>query len=251
MTFLKESRRTAFHTGRAMSMPWSSAAARAPARHTLFDDLQAGATAIVLMSLGLALLNGAGLVAGGAPGLAFLLSYSTGLPLGGALFVVNLPFYALAWREMGGRFTLKTLAAVSGLSVGVEIVRQTVTLHAAPAYAALAGGMLIGVGLLVMFRHRASFGGINILALYLNKRFGWSAGKVQLAVDIGVLAAALLVIDGLRVAWSGVAAVAVNAVLIWNHRPGRYLPDSDSARASAAASSSRVQGLRSNSHGNG
>jgi uncharacterized membrane-anchored protein YitT (DUF2179 family) len=228
-----------------------SVAAAPLARHTLFDDLQAGATAIVLMSLGLALLNGAGLLSGGAPGLAFLLSYSAGLPLGAALFVVNVPFYALAWREMGGRFTLKTLAAVTGLSVGVEVVRHVLTLHAAPAYAALAGGMLIGVGLLVMFRHNASFGGINILALYLNKRFGWSPGKVQLAVDIGVLMAALLVIDVQRVAWSAVAAVAVNAVLIWNHRPGRYLPGAESARASAAASSSRVQGLRSSSHGNG
>ncbi len=196
----------------------------APARHTLFDDLQAGATAIVLVSLGLALLNSAGLMTGGAPGLGLLLSYATGVPLGAALFVVNVPFYALGWRQMGRRFTLKTLAAVSGLSLAVEVVRQVLTLHASPAYAALAGGVLIGIGLLVMFRHNASFGGINILALYLSKRFGWSAGKVQVAVDVAVLATALLVVDAQRAAWSVLAALVLSAVLIWNHRPGRYLP---------------------------
>jgi uncharacterized membrane-anchored protein YitT (DUF2179 family) len=109
-----------------------SSAAAAPQGHTLFDDLQAGLTAIVLVSLGLALLNGAGLMTGGAPGLGLLLSYATGLPLGTALFLVNLPFYALSWREMGGRFTLRTLTAVTGLSVGVEVARVALTMQASP-----------------------------------------------------------------------------------------------------------------------
>lgn len=191
--------------------------------HTPLDDAQAGVTAVVLVSLGLCLLNSAGLMTGGTPGLGFLLSYATGWPLGLTLFVVNLPFYALAWAGMGARFTFKTLAAVTGLSLGVEIVRHMVTVTADPLYGALAGGVLIGTGLLVMFRHRASFGGINILALYLQRRFGWPAGKVQMAVDMGILAGAFAVMDVKRVAWSLLGAAAVNAVLIWNHRPGRYI----------------------------
>ena len=83
--------------------------------------------------------------------------------------------------------------------------------------------MLIGTGLLVMFRHQASFGGINILALFLEKRFGWPAGTVQMAIDLGILAGAFLVMDAGRVAWSALGSLAVNAVLVWNHRPGRYL----------------------------
>lgn len=79
------------------------------------------------------------------------------------------------------------------------------------------------LNMLVMFRHKASFGGINILALYLQRRKGWAPGKVQLVVDAAILAAALLLMDSTRVAWSLLGAVAVNAVLIWNHRPGRYL----------------------------
>jgi uncharacterized membrane-anchored protein YitT (DUF2179 family) len=199
-------------------------AAAAPAHpHTVADDVQAVGTAVILVSLGLSLLNSAGLTTGGTPGLAFVLSYATGLPLGVALFLVNLPFYGLAWKGMGPRFTAKTLAAVSSLSVGVGLLGHVVTVRAEPLYAAIAGGVLIGTGLLVMFRHKASFGGINILALYLQRRKGWAPGKVQLVVDAAILAAALLLMDSTRVAWSLLGAVAVNAVLIWNHRPGRYL----------------------------
>lgn len=192
--------------------------------HTVVDDLQAAATAVVMASLGLALLNSAGLMTGGTPGLGFLLSYATGMPLGLALFLVNLPFYLLGWRGMGARFTLKTVAAVSALALGVEAVQHVLVVRTAPVYAALAGGVLIGTSLLVMFRHRASFGGINILALYLHKRIGWSTGKVQLAIDLGILTGAFFVMDLQRVGWSVLGSLALNAVLVWNHRPGRYLP---------------------------
>lgn len=203
--------------------PVTPPAAAPVAVHSAVDDLQAGATAVVLTSLGLALLNSAGLMTGGTPGLAFLLSYATGLPLGLALALVNLPFYALGWKAIGWRFTLKTLAAVSGLAIGVELVGRLVALKADPAYAALAGGVLIGTGLLVMFRHQGSFGGINILALVLHRRFAWSAGRVQMAIDVAILAAAFSVLDLARIGWSLLGAAAVNAVLIWNHRPGRYM----------------------------
>ena len=80
----------------------------------------------------------------------------------------------------------------------------------------------MGAGLLVMFRHQASFGGINILALFLQRRMKWPAGKVQMAIDVAILAMAFGVMDARRVGWSVVGVLAVNAVLIWNHRPGRY-----------------------------
>jgi uncharacterized membrane-anchored protein YitT (DUF2179 family) len=187
------------------------------------DDVQAVGAAVVMASLGLALLNSAGLMTGGTPGLGFLLSYATGMPLGAALFLVNLPFYFLGWRGMGARFTLKTLGAVSALALGVEAVRHVLVVHTAPMYAALAGGVLIGTGLLVMFRHKASFGGINILALFLQKRLGWPAGKVQMAIDLGILMGALFIMDVQRVGWSVLGSISVNAILVWNHRPGRYL----------------------------
>lgn len=200
-----------------------SAAAPAKPDHTAVDDLQAGATAVVLVSLGLALLQSAGLMTGGTPGIAFLLSYATGLPLGPALLLVNLPFYVLGWRTLGARFTLKTLAAVTALAIAVALVDRLVTVQADAGYAAIVGGVLIGTGLLVMFRHNSSFGGVSILALLLHKRFKWPAGRTQLAIDLGVLASAFSVLDVDRVAWSLLGAAVLNIVLICNHKPGRYL----------------------------
>jgi uncharacterized membrane-anchored protein YitT (DUF2179 family) len=81
---------------------------------------------------------------------------------------------------------------------------------------------LIGTGLLVPFRHGAGLGGINVLALYLHKRFGWAPGKVQLALDAAVFAASLAVLELRCLLRSLLGSVAVNAILVWNHRPGRY-----------------------------
>jgi uncharacterized membrane-anchored protein YitT (DUF2179 family) len=195
----------------------------APPPHSLVDDLQALGTATVLLALGLTLVGNAGLLTGGVPGIAFLVHYGFGVPLGWALFLVNLPFCLLAWRALGPRFTAKTLVAMGCLSVGVETVRRMITVQAVePLFAAVAGGLLIGVGLLVLFRHRASLGGIGVLALHMQRRLGWSPGAVQMAMDAAILGAALAMVDGPRVAYSIVGALTVNAVLLWNHRPGRY-----------------------------
>lgn len=196
---------------------------RPPPPHSWIDDTQAFATAIVLIALGLSLLGSAQLLTGGVPGLAFLLRYATGMPLGWALFIVNVPFYLLAWHAVGQRFTFKTLLAVTALSLVVELVGAVLHLQSVhPAFAAVAGGMLIGVGLLMLFRHRASLGGIGVLALLLQRRRGWSAGAVQLGIDLTIVLAAFAMAEPMRVMYSLLGSAVVNLVLLWNHRPGRY-----------------------------
>ncbi|HEX5633647.1 MAG TPA: YitT family protein [Gemmatimonadales bacterium] len=203
-------------------MEKSLAAPGAPP-HSVLDDVQAFGTATVLLALGLTFLGSAGLLSGGVPGLAFLLRYGLGVPMGWALFLVNLPFCLLAWRALGPRFTVKTLVAMGCLSVAVEGVGRMLTFQSVqPLFAAVAGGLLIGVGLLVLFRHRASLGGIGVLALHMQRRRGWSPGAVQMAIDTAIVAASFAVVDWRRVAYSVVGALTVNAVLLWNHRPGRY-----------------------------
>ena len=81
----------------------------------------------------------------------------------------------------------------------------------------------MGAGFLILFRHRASLGGVGILALWLQETRGWRAGHVQLAVDLCILTAAFLTVDWRRVLVSIAGAVALNMVLAINHRPGRYV----------------------------
>ena len=199
-------------------------ATAAPSRHSLFDDAQGLLTGTLFVALALVMFRQAGLVTGGTAGLAFIAHYALGVPFGAAFFAINLPFYALAWRRMGARFTLKTFAAVALLSLLAEAVPRWVVLQSVhPAFAALGGGLLMGAGLLILFRHRASLGGVNVLVLHLQERYGWRAGTVQMAIDGAIVAGALWITDWQRVAWSVLGAVVLNLVLAVNHRPGRYV----------------------------
>ncbi len=80
--------------------------------HSVLDDLQALVGGAMLVSLGVTLMNSAGLVTGGVAGLCLLLHYATGIGFGKIFLVLSLPFYAFALRKLGWRFTLKTLGAV-------------------------------------------------------------------------------------------------------------------------------------------
>ncbi|GAB4206623.1 MAG: hypothetical protein Fur0019_10060 [Tibeticola sp.] len=76
----------------------------------------------------------------------------------------------------------------------------------------------------MVFRHRASLGGTNVVVVHLQERLGWRAGKVQMAIDSLVVLGALWVVgDAVRVAWSVLGAVVLNLTLAINHRPGRYM----------------------------
>jgi uncharacterized membrane-anchored protein YitT (DUF2179 family) len=166
----------------------------------------------------------AGLLSGGTAGLAFLGHYAVDWPFGRLFFLINLPFYWLAWRRMGQAFTLKTFAAVLLLSLETEWLPRWLSFgDLAPLYAALMGGVLMGNGFLILFRHRASLGGVGIVALVLQERRGWRAGHVQMAVDLLILAAAVVLVEPGRVLLSIAGAVALNLVLSINHRPGRYV----------------------------
>jgi uncharacterized membrane-anchored protein YitT (DUF2179 family) len=68
-------------------------------------------------------------------------------------------------------------------------------------------------------------GGLNVLALYAQRRWGLSPGKVQLALDAVVLTGGCAILrDFSRLPASLLAVAVLNLVLAINHRPGRYRP---------------------------
>ncbi len=193
-------------------------------RHRPYEDVQALLTGTLFVALGLALFQRAGLVTGGTVGLAFLAHYASGLPFGPLFFCINLPFYALAWQRMGARFTLKTLAAVSLLTGLTAWLPQWLRIESVqPLFAALGGGLLVGAGFIILFRHRASLGGLNVLVLWCQERFGLRAGWLQMGIDATILLAAWPWLDATRLALSVLAALAMNFALAVNHKPGRYM----------------------------
>jgi uncharacterized membrane-anchored protein YitT (DUF2179 family) len=113
---------------------------------------------------------------------------------------------------------------VALVSVLAELTPTWVSFNQlSPLYAAVFGGLAMGLGLLMLFRHRASLGGVNILALFLQERFGVRAGLVQMGVDGVIVLASLFVIAPEKVALSVLGALALNLVLAINHRSDRYM----------------------------
>lgn len=195
-----------------------------PERHSAYKDAIAIVVGTMFMALGVVIYTKAVLLAGSTAGLALLLQYASGIGFWWLFFAINLPFYVLAVRKLGWAFTLRTFAAVTLVSILTRLTSDLVSFsHLDPLYAAVMGGALSGTGLLILFRHRTGLGGINVLAIYLQDRFGIRAGYFQLAVDLAILAAAVFVIPLDRLALSVLGAVVVNMTLAINHRPGRYL----------------------------
>ncbi len=195
-----------------------------PSRHTAFEDAQGLIFGTLMCALGLQFLQHAGFITGQTAGLALVISYASGWGFGAVFFVVNLPFYWLGLRRIGLAFTVKSLIAVSLLSAMAALMPRWLdfsTLH--PLLAGVLFGFTTGAGLLAIFRHGGSLGGIGIVALMVQDRTGFRAGWLQMGFDAVLFALALLWIPAERVLWSVPGVVILNAVLAINHRRDRYV----------------------------
>ncbi|MCG9596102.1 YitT family protein [Vibrio sp. Isolate25] len=193
--------------------------------HSLRENLLALILGSALVSLGVIFFNKVGLLTGGTAGLSIFLTKVSDFSFGQVFFVLNLPFYALSITRMGWRFTVNTFVAVSIVSLAVDHLHHVIEIaRIEPVYAALLGGGLIGMGMLVIFRHKMSLGGFNILALFLQERFGIRAGKVQMALDCSIVVLSLFIVDISLILLSVVGAITTNLILAMNHKPGRYQP---------------------------
>ena len=186
-------------------------------QHPLAEDLFALLSASGLISLGVNFLQAAGLLSGGTAGLGLIGSMLSGFSFGEIFFVVNLPFYYLAFRYIGLRFTINTLVAVTLISFFADNLHYVVGIEVfsleslGAVYAAVIAGILTGVGMLILFRHNASLGGIGIVAVYLQKKFSIPAGKTLLVADLVILVTAFTVANPYLVVLSAVSAALVSA----------------------------------------
>ena len=157
-------------------------------RHTHIEDLFALVSGTAFVALGVFLFNHQGLLTGGTAGIALMLTHMTDLSFGQIFFAINLPFYWLAWKQMGWRFCLNTFISVFIVSTMVDNAHLVIALERIDTLtAAVLGGFLMGMGMLILFRHKSSLGGLGIMALFLQSRYGIRAGKFQMGVDCMIL----------------------------------------------------------------
>ena len=193
--------------------------------HSPAEDLMAFVLGTALCALSLQFLTHLGLITGQTAGLGVLLSYVTGASFGTVFFLVNLPFYVLAWLRMGPRFTLKSFIAVGLVSVMADVFPKVMSFDTLDlALGAFLAGATSGMGLIVLFRHGASLGGIGVLGLWLQERVGIQAGWVQLGFDAVLFVVAAFVLPDITlVGWSLFGAIVVNLIIGVNHRHDRYI----------------------------
>ncbi|CAG35733.1 YitT family protein [Desulfotalea psychrophila] len=192
-------------------------------RHTAIEDVVAVVTGTAFVAFGVLFLQAAGLATGGIVGLSLVVEYLTGIPFGVLFIVLNIPFYFLAWVRLGKVFTLSSIFAATSVSFVNKMLGLGVTISVlSPLLSGVIAGFLMGVGMLMLFRHRASLGGFNILAVYLQEKGVISAGKAQMMLDACILLVLALFVGVDSLLPSALSVVVLNLVLVMNHKNGRY-----------------------------
>jgi len=205
----------------------TATATNAPAedrqKHTLVEDLLAILIGTLLIALGMNLYAQGHFLTGGAAGLALLVHYLSGWSIGTCFFMINLPFYYIGYKRMGLQFILRTFAAITSLSLISNLIPEVLSFATLDSlFAAVLGGCLIGVGFILTFRHGASLGGVTILVLYWQERYGISAGKTQMAIDAVILLVAFFTVSWGPTLYSVLGALLINVIIVLNFKKARY-----------------------------
>lgn len=137
-------------------------------------------------------------VPGGVTGIATMLHYGFGVPVGLVTLALNVPLFLAGMRWGGGiHFAVRTLLATVVMSLAIDFFATRVSpLTADPLLYTLYGGILDGIGIGLVFRARGTTGGTDILARLLNRWTGISSGTWLLVFNVLILGAA-----GLMFGW--------------------------------------------------
>ena len=131
-------------------------------------------------------------VPGGVSGIAIILNYFAGLPVGALIMVLNIPVFLLGLKTMGKKYVLNSLAGMVVSSVFIDLFHTVLKLPSAtdnPVLASIYGGVMLGVGLGIVFRGRASTGGSDIIGMVISKYTGMSLGFGIMVTDFLIISA--------------------------------------------------------------
>ncbi|AGK53275.1 YitT family protein [Bacillus sp. 1NLA3E] len=154
---------------------------------------------------------------GGITGISIMLAHITGLELGVFLFVLNLPFVYIGFKQMGKTFAISTVYGIIILSIFTSLF------HPIPAFtddillATVFGGIILGIGVGIVIRNGGALDGTEILSILINKRVPFSVGEIIMFINLFILGAAGFVFSWDRAMYSLlayiIAAKAIDTVV--------------------------------------
>jgi len=126
--------------------------------------------------------------AGGVSGLATVLHYLLGWPVGLIMLAFNIPLFILGIKIMGPRYGLNTLFGAGVLSVAIDLTAPfTPVLTTDLLLSSLYGGVVCGIGMGIVFRSKGNTAGTALAAVILNKLFNIRIGQAMMAADFFVI----------------------------------------------------------------
>lgn len=156
------------------------------------------------------------LAEGGFTGIALILNYLYGWSPGLIIFILNIPLLFIGYKIFGKQTLIYTIVGISGVSIMLELSKGLIE-KAKPLddllLVALYAGVLIGVGLGMIFRVGGTTGGVDIIARLVNKYFGWSIGRTMFLFDLAVISSTIFLFN-LQMAMYTLVAVFVGARVI-------------------------------------
>ncbi len=153
---------------------------------------------IVFITIGAALVSVAleiflvpnNIIDGGVVGISIIIAHLTGLPLGLFLFLLNIPFLIVGYKQIGKTFALSTLYGVTVMSIGTQLLHPVQALTSSNFLAPVIGGVILGIGVGLVIRFGGSLDGTEIIAILFNKKLPFSVGEVVMFFNLFILGSA-------------------------------------------------------------
>ena len=132
------------------------------------------------------------LLSGGVSGVALILNYIFELNPGVLIFIFNIPIFLAGYKFMDKEFILLSLVGMTVFSVSIDLFSflKNVVYIEDTLLSCLYGGVLNGIGMGLVFRNRASQGGIDIVAVIVKKYFSMNLGRTSLIINFVIIAIA-------------------------------------------------------------
>ena len=125
------------------------------------------------------------LSSGGLAGIATIVYYLMGIPMGTTILVLNIPLFILAWVKLGRSFILKSLIGTISFSFFIDIIDQFPALTQDRFLACIYGGILIGIGTAIILKGHSSTGGSDLMS-FLARSYNPNLrmGQVIIIIDV-------------------------------------------------------------------
>jgi uncharacterized membrane-anchored protein YitT (DUF2179 family) len=153
------------------------------------------------------------LAEGGFIGIALMLFYYYKWSPSIVLFIMNIPLFIIGYKVFGRRSFFYTLAGILSVSICLEITKTWQVPTDDLLLAALYTGLLVGIGLGMIFRVGGTTGGVDIIARLMNRFFGWNLGRTILVFDCTIILISIYLI-GLDKAMYTLVAIFVGATVV-------------------------------------